>query len=322
MYGKPSAYGVVSKPMGTANGINSYFDGYIASENMRFRKNEYDIISLNTTEKISKSNKSLNNISYESSIIEYDRFELEICAGSVPIEGSITVIMGKNGTGKTSFINHIAKKIKDDTIVAYKPQYLSVNQFMEKDGSYPTVEDFLNNMIRTSFLNEMFRSDVVGPMEIDSIKDRHLNELSGGEMQRFWITYILGQDAQVYFLDEPSSCLDVEVRTNVTKTIKKFTMHNKKIIFVVEHDMTMAVGLGSEPNTQAIIVTEKNDSTVELKKTIVSCAVPFSTGINEFLKILNVTFRTQTTSKHNRPRINKIGSVKDREQKLNGIYYE
>lgn len=324
MYGKPSAYGVVSKPMGTANGINSYFDGYIASENMRFRKNEYNIISLNTSEseKVSKSEKSFNDISYECSIIEYERFQLEIYAGSVPTEGSITVVMGKNGTGKTSFINYVANKFKDNTVVAHKPQYLSVDQFMEKDGSYPTVGDFLNSTVRASLLNEMFKSDVVGPMEIDSIKDRHLNELSGGEMQRFWITYTLGQDAHVYFLDEPSSCLDVEIRTNVTKLIKKFTMHNKKIIFVVEHDMMMAAGLGSEPNTQAIIVTEKNDSSIELKKTTVSSAVPFSTGINEFLKILNVTFRTQSTSKHNRPRINKIGSAKDREQKAAGKYYD
>ena len=50
MYGVPSAYGVVSKPLSTLNAINIYFDGYIPTENMRFRVNEYDIISLNYSE--------------------------------------------------------------------------------------------------------------------------------------------------------------------------------------------------------------------------------------------------------------------------------
>lgn len=320
MYGRPSAYGVVSRPIGTAEGINSYFDGYIASENMRFRKNEYDVVSINAFEG-DKILFSENRVTYDGGIVNYDNFQLDITPGDVPIEGSITVVMGRNGTGKTTFINHIANKLKENAVVSHKPQYLSIEQFIEPDGSYPTVSDFLLNNIKNSYLNEMFRSDVMSSLEIESIKDRKLNELSGGEMQRFWIVYSLGLDAHIYLIDEPSACLDVEMRTIVTKVIKKFVVHNKKVLFLVEHDMMMNVAMGSEQNTQTVIVdvVENNDG---LKKCVASEPINFLTGINKFLKIMGVTFHTQSRSRHQRPRINKHGSVKDREQKLAEKYYD
>lgn len=319
MYGTPSAYGVVSRPIGTAEAINSYFDGYIASENMRFRKNEYDLISINSSEN-SKVSFSNNKISYDSGKVKYEGFELSIDSGSVPIEGSITVIMGRNGTGKTTLINYISNKLKDNGVVSQKPQYLSVEQFVEKDGSYPTVGDFLMNTIRDTYINEMFRSDVVIPMDINSIKDRKLNELSGGEMQRFWIVYTLGQNAHIYLLDESSADLDIETRVIVTKVLKKFAIHNKKVLFLVEHDMMMNVAMGSEKSTQTIIV-DITETTNGMKKCMALSPSDFLTGVNKFLQILGVTFHTQSRSRHSRPRINKYGSVKDKEQKITGKYY-
>lgn len=320
MFGKPSAYGVVSRPIGTAEAINSYFDGYIASENMRFRKNEYDIVSINAMEG-EKETFSENRTTYEGGIVTYENFELSILSGDIPNEGSITVVMGRNGTGKTTFINYIASKMKDNCVVSHKPQYLSIERFMDADGNYPTVNEFLFNNIRNSYLNEMFKSDVSIPLEIDLIKDRKLNELSGGEMQRFWVVYSLGLDAQVYLIDECSANLDIEVRTTITKVIKKFAIHNKKMIFLVEHDMMMNVAMGSEQNTQTIIV-DIVETINGIKKCQASNPMNFLTGINRFLEILNITFHTQTRSKHQRPRINKINSVKDREQKIAGKYYD
>ncbi len=319
MYGRPSAYGIVSRPMATSTGINVYFDGYIPSENMRFRSNEYDIVSINSVEgsTIKLSDKTMD---YSNETISYPGFELTIEAGTFPVEGSITVVMGKNGTGKTTFINYMAKIMSSS--VSHKPQYLSVKEFEYSDRSYPTVYDCLMNNIRSSFLNEMFKSDIVKPMNIDLIKDRRLNELSGGELQRFWIVYCLGKDSHIYLLDEPSANVDVEMRVTITKVIKRFAIHNKKVVFMVEHDMMMAVAMGSEKNTQAIIVDECNTIDDKIRKSIVHKPISFLDGINGFLKLLNITFHTQTRSKHQRPRINKFNSLKDREQKSKGMYYE
>jgi ATP-binding cassette subfamily E protein 1 len=43
------------------------------------------------------------------------------------------------------------------------------------------------------------------------------------------------------------------------------------------------------------------------------------TGMNKFLKQLNITFRRDPSNW--RPRINKLDSIKDQEQKLNGNYF-
>ena len=318
MYGRPTAYGVVSKPLSTSNAINIYFDGYIPAENMRFRPNEYDIISLNYSESTDIKFRNMS-LTYEQYKITYPNYELDIESGSFPIEGSINIVLGKNGTGKTTFINYIAKTL--ESTVSHKPQYLSIEEFKESNGKYPTVHDFLIKNIKSSLFDEMFKSDVYRPLDIDSIKDRKLNELSGGEMQRFWIVYTLGKEAHIYLLDEPSACLDIEQRVIITKVIKRFLIHNKKVGFIVEHDMMMAVSFGCEPNTQTIIM-EDNDSSGIIRKFKANSPTKFSQGINKFLQILNITFHTQTNSKHNRPRINKLNSQKDKEQKTKGVYYE
>ena len=160
IYGQPSAYGVVSKPLSTSNAINIYFDGYIPTENMRFRTNEYDIISLNYSES-KEINFGNGSVKYEPASISYLNYELTIEDGSFPIEGSINLVLGKNGTGKTTFINHIANTL--DYSVSYKPQYLSVEKFKD-NGKYPNVYEFLLKNIKSSLFDEMFKTDVYRPI--------------------------------------------------------------------------------------------------------------------------------------------------------------
>jgi ATP-binding cassette subfamily E protein 1 len=101
-------------------------------------------------------------------------------------------------------------------------------------------------------------------------------------------------------------------------------MHNKKVGFIVEHDMMMAVSLGSEQNSQAVIVEEQvvENTEVSVRQSFAKRPMNFVNGINEFLKSLNVTFHSSTYSRHKRPRINKPNSVKDREQKAQNKYYD
>lgn len=319
LYGTPSAFGVVSDPHTTAEAINIYFDGYIPSENMRFRTEEYNL-SINSSENIiiAKTNDKLR---YEYSQINFPNFELQITEGSFPTHSSITLVLGQNGIGKTTLINHFAAVFS--STVSYKPQYLSFDKFQEKNGTFPTVEAFLYNNIQKAMTDTMFRTDVLKPLQIDQIKDHKLNQLSGGEMQRLWITFCLGTPAYIYLIDEPSACLDIEQRVTVTKVIKRFILHNQKIAFVVEHDMMMAVSLAhsNEDNSQVIFIEKTNQHNEINKKICVANApVSFSVGINQFLKSMNITFRTHIQNQ--RPRINKLGSVKDTEQKSSGKFYQ
>ncbi|NBX76454.1 MAG: ATP-binding cassette domain-containing protein, partial [Proteobacteria bacterium] len=92
LYGVPGAYGIVSHPLSTSNGINIYFDGYIPGENMRFRQSEYSI-TLNTSENTDIVYDT-SKIQYNGGKIVYPNYELHIESGNIPREGSINIIMG------------------------------------------------------------------------------------------------------------------------------------------------------------------------------------------------------------------------------------
>ena len=138
--------------------------------------------------------------------------------------------------------------------------------------------------------------------------------------------------------------LDSEQRIMSAKIIKRFIMHSKKTAFIVEHDFIMAAYLADrvivyegQPSKEATACTPQSllsggwvgvGGWVGAGGRRVGGAragwgglaqhppthPPPSTGMNSFLKNLNITFRRDPTNY--RPRINKKDSTKDREQKV------
>jgi len=128
---------------------------------------------------------------------------------------------------------------------------------------------------------------------------------------RGWLwPFCLGKPADVYLIDEPSAYLDSEQRLHAAKVIKRFILHAKKTAFVVEHDFIMATYLADR-----VIVFEGVPSINTLANTPQNLLV----GMNKFLESLDITFRRDPNNY--RPRINKLNSVKDTEQKKSGNYF-
>merc|ERR1719240_299386 len=148
------------------------------------------------------------------------------------------------------------------------------------------------------------------PMSMESIMDNGVQNLSGGELQRVAIVLALGNPADIYLIDEPSAYLDSEQRISASKVIKRFIMHAKKTAFIVEHDFIMATYLADR-----VVVYEGTPSV----KCTATSPQPLLSGMNQFLKSLEVTFRRDP--ENYRPRINKLDSVKDSEQKAAGNYF-
>ena len=94
------------------------------------------------------------------------------------------------------------------------------------------------------------------------------------------------------------------------RVIKRFIMHAKKTGFIVEHDFIMATYLADR-----VVVYEGKPSV----KCTALAPQSLLTGMNLFLKSLEVTFRRDP--ENYRPRINKLDSVKDAEQKSTGRYF-
>lgn len=164
--------------------------------------------------------------------------------------------------------------------------------------------------IRESYIHPQFVSDVMRPMSMDAIMDNGVPDLSGGELQRVAIVLGLGAPADIYLIDEPSAYLDSEQRIAASKVIKRFIMHAKKTAFVVEHDFIMATYLADR------VIVYDGEPGVETYARSPMALIP---GMNMFLKQLNITFRRDPSNF--RPRINKMESVKDKEQKLGGNFF-
>uniref|UniRef100_A0A6Q2Y099 ATP-binding cassette, sub-family E (OABP), member 1 n=1 Tax=Esox lucius TaxID=8010 RepID=A0A6Q2Y099_ESOLU len=187
--------------------------------------------------------------------------------------------------------------------VSYKPQKISP----KFKGS---VRALLHEKIRDAYTHPQFVTDVMKPMQIESIIDQDVQNLSGGELQRVAMALCLGKPADVYLIDEPSAYLDSEQRLVAARVIKRFILHAKKTAFVVEHDFIMATYLADR-----VIVFDGIPS----RKTAANTPQTLLAGMNKFLSQLEITFRRDPNNF--RPRINKMNSIKDCEQKKSGNYF-
>jgi ATP-binding cassette subfamily E protein 1 len=327
LYGAPGGYGVVTMPHSVRTGINAFLAGYIPSENLRFRENALSFKVSERAEADLTKNDVIKAYSYPDMTKTQERgeskFVLHVDKGEFT-DSEIIVLLGENGTGKTTFVRMLAGLLKSDEQVkleeegmdyeaslagvpdlnvSYKPQKISP----KFEG---TVRQLLHKRIRDAYVHPQFVSDVMKPLVIENIIDNGVQTLSGGELQRLAIALALGAPADVYLIDEPSAYLDSEQRINCAKVIKRFIMHSKKTAFVVEHDFIMGTYLADR------VVVYHGQPGIEATA---SSPQSLLSGMNQFLKSLEVTFRRDPVNF--RPRINKRGSQKDAEQKKNGNYF-
>jgi ATP-binding cassette subfamily E protein 1 len=299
MYGKEGCYGIVSQPRTTRTSINVYLSGFLKEENMRFRN--YPI----KFEKRAPIKKTPTNLLTEWKDIKkkLGKFNLKAEQGFA-YKNEVVGILGENGIGKTSFVKILANEIKQDKgqisekiIVSYKSQYL------ESDS-----EDLVANVLQEAL--QKYTNQIINPLNIKPLLDKKLNELSGGELQRVAIALCLSKKADLYLLDEPSAYLDVEQRLIVSKIIRELMETSGKTALVVDHDLLFLDYLSLR-----LLVFEG----IPAKQGEANGPFAMEEGMNIFLKDLEITFRRDPES--NRPRVNKPGSVKDREQKQKGKYY-
>ncbi|KAJ1973609.1 Fe-S cluster-binding ribosome biosynthesis protein [Dimargaris cristalligena] len=308
LYGRPSIYGVVTMPFSVREGINIFLDGLIPTENLRFRDESLTFRLAENAEDRDDGDRN-RMYRYPNMTKTLGDFTLHVKEGSFT-DSEIIVMLGQNGTGKTTFIRLLAGLLKADgdqqvpeLSVSYKPQKISP-QFKG------TVRMLLLKKIKGMFMHPQFQTDVLKPLRIEELLDLEVQNLSGGELQRVAITLALGRPAEIYLIDEPSAYLDSEQRIVAAKVIKRFILHAKKTAFIVEHDFIMATYLADR-----VVVY---DGTPSVEATANS-PQSLLTGMNKFLASLEITFRRDPTNF--RPRINKLDSLKDKEQKVAGNYF-
>ncbi|KAJ4394397.1 Fe-S cluster-binding ribosome biosynthesis protein [Gnomoniopsis smithogilvyi] len=307
LYGQPAVYGVVSMPHSVREGINIFLDGHIPTENLRFRDESLTFRIAEASDQF--ENDITRDYSYPAMEKTMGDFHLKIDEGSFT-DSEILVMMGENGTGKTTFCRLLAGALKPDNNKKVPEMKISMKPQTITPKFEGTVRQLFFKKIRASFLSPQFQTDVVKPLKLDDFIDQEVKNLSGGELQRVAIVLALGMPADIYVIDEPSAYLDSEQRIIASRVIKRFIMHAKKTAFIVEHDFIMATYLAD----RVIVFDGKPgiDSHANQPESLL-------TGCNKFLKNLDVTFRRDPVNY--RPRINKANSQLDQEQKVGGNYF-
>lgn len=298
--GEPTAYGCVSAPFSVGDGINIWLNGELPTDNLRFR-DEPLVFRSTAVEVVTPVTGNRDRaVTYPAMTKELEGFSLATEAGDYSTS-EIIVLLGENGLGKTTFLKLLLERYRQ--VISYKPQ-LILPKF---DGS---VRDLLLSRIQAKWVDSHFQSEVVKPLGVNQLLDCQVQTLSGGELQKVAMVLALGKVADIYIIDEPSSYLDSDSRLMMSKVIRRYILQHQKTAFIVEHDFMMASYLAD----RVIVFTGQPSVSGHA-----SAPQPLVTGMNAFLATLQVTFRADPGN--NRPRINKLGSNKDSEQKASGNYF-
>lgn len=176
-------------------------------------------------------------------------------------QGTFYGIAGPNGSGKTTWLKIMAGMLSEqsgdiilsgDSIselhplerakrVSYVPQMFNIPYaFTIEDvvrmGRYP----YTKTRGRSSEDDKVVNS-TLKETNLYEMKDRFVNELSGGELQRVIVARAIAQDTDVVLLDEPISHLDIHYQHEIVQLLKRLCRDKKKTVVAVLHELNVTM---------------------------------------------------------------------------------
>ena len=152
------------------------------------------------------------------------------------VENSLIGLIGVNGSGKTTLLETLMGEIPAIS-GEVTPGLVGRASFLPQDVDDPpflTVKE----VVETGFHVANFHQNVMELLdicEISHLYDRKFSELSGGEKKRAWLSFILAQNRELIFLDEPFSAIDHQSKEDFYMLLRNISASGKTI-FVVSHD--------------------------------------------------------------------------------------
>ena len=125
--------------------------------------------------------------------------------------------------------NFFTKVLQDEVKALIKPQYVDIIPKKVKG----VVSKLIEKKADRGNVEEMYTA-----LDLRKVLERQVEELSGGELQRFAICTVCVQKADVYMFDEPSSYLDISQRLKAARTIRSL-IEQHTFIICVEHDLSI-----------------------------------------------------------------------------------
>ncbi|MBQ2719597.1 MAG: ABC transporter ATP-binding protein [Clostridia bacterium] len=177
-------------------------------------------------------------------------------------KGSVTVLLGKNGSGKTSLLRCLSRELipfgsitlAGDPLASLPPRERARRLGLMPQLLPPTdmsVRELclLGRSPHRRLLSRLSRTDraaVSHALEVTGLMplaERSVHSLSGGEQRRAFFATLLAQDTPLLLLDEPTAHLDAAARRHLLSLVSRVAREEGRTVLCVLHELSDAVRL-------------------------------------------------------------------------------
>ncbi|MCK8046450.1 ABC transporter ATP-binding protein [Shewanella sp. 1CM18E] len=158
-------------------------------------------------------------------------------------------ILGRNGCGKTTLLKSMAGLLpvksgdlywRTDSLLRMK-QKLRANYLalmMQHNGACGglNVSDVVSLAACSSCIDQARLAQLLADCSLTHLKDRQLEHLSGGQLQRVMLAQTLFQNTELLLLDEPTNHLDIYHQHQLLSIIKQ----RANTVIATFHDINLA----------------------------------------------------------------------------------
>ena len=162
-----------------------------------------------------------------------DRDIIKGATGKV-YKGEVYALLGPNGAGKSTLLSVLSgvKKAYRGKVAVEKNV---VTAFLPQNPKALFCKNSIFEDLRTVTDDEDFLRETAVFCGIEGLLDRHIYDISGGEMQRAALCKVLLKKPDIIFMDEPTKGMDGEFKTKFATLIDKLKKEGKTL-FMVSHD--------------------------------------------------------------------------------------
>ena len=173
--------------------------------------------------------------------------------------GNFLAILGNNGVGKSTLLkcfNHILKPDSGEVLLDGKNLLTQSSREVAKQVAFvsqsvPDTQMTVHDVVmlgRRPYMIWGFTEedhtivhDAMHRLDVEDMRGRFLNQLSGGEKQKVMLARALAQQPKALLLDEPTSALDVQNQYGVLKMVRDICHKDQIIAVMVIHDLNLAL---------------------------------------------------------------------------------